>query len=35
MISIYFGLVDGGEVVRRGIGNNGGNVRANSFENGC
>ncbi len=30
----YFGLVDGGEF-RRGIGNNGGNVRANNFENGC
>lgn len=30
----YFGLVDVGELIR-GIGNNGGNVRANSFENGC
>ncbi len=30
----YFGLVDGGEFIR-GIGNNGGNVRANNFENGC
>ncbi len=30
----YFGLVDGGEFIR-GIGNIGGNVRANNFENGC